>query len=119
MIATIALDDGLILPHSANPTGSNFRERQADRHDPTGMSRPHDCVRGGAPAPNPWEVAAYYNESRIHRSLNKDAPFHRAIERVGAITSQPVLGVFITNIAESDFRTALDLRTVLRYALSL
>jgi hypothetical protein len=23
------LDDGLILPHSANPTGSNFRERQA------------------------------------------------------------------------------------------
>ena len=36
--------------------------------------------------------AAYYNESRIHRSLNKDAPFHRAIERLGAITSQPVLG---------------------------
>jgi hypothetical protein len=28
MIANIALDDGLILPHSANPTGSNFRERQ-------------------------------------------------------------------------------------------
>jgi SagB-type dehydrogenase family enzyme len=27
MIATIALDDGLILPHSANPAGSNFRER--------------------------------------------------------------------------------------------
>jgi hypothetical protein len=24
----IGLDDGLILPHSANPTGSNFRERQ-------------------------------------------------------------------------------------------
>jgi hypothetical protein len=28
MIANIALDDGLILPHSANPTGSNFREQQ-------------------------------------------------------------------------------------------
>src|SRR5664280_2714723 len=28
--------------------------------------------------------AAYYNESRTHRSLNKDAPFHRAIERLGA-----------------------------------
>jgi transposase InsO family protein len=38
------------------------------------------------------KFAAYYNESRIHRSLDKDAPFHRAIERVGAITSQPVLG---------------------------
>jgi transposase InsO family protein len=38
------------------------------------------------------KFAAYYNESRIHRSLDEDAPFHRAIERVGAITSQPVLG---------------------------
>jgi len=36
--------------------------------------------------------AAYYNESRIHRSLDKDAPFHRAIERFGVITSQPILG---------------------------
>jgi transposase InsO family protein len=35
--------------------------------------------------------AAYYNESRIHRSLDKDSPFHRAIERLGVITSQPVL----------------------------
>jgi hypothetical protein len=36
--------------------------------------------------------AAYYNESSTHRSLNKDAPFHRAIERLGAITSHPILG---------------------------
>ncbi len=36
--------------------------------------------------------AAYYNELRTHRSLNKDAPIHRAIQRLGAITSQPVLG---------------------------
>ncbi len=36
--------------------------------------------------------AAYYNESRTHRSLNKDAPFHRAIERRGVITSHPILG---------------------------
>ncbi len=36
--------------------------------------------------------ARYYNESRIHRSLNKDAPFPRAIERLGVITSRPVLG---------------------------
>jgi transposase InsO family protein len=36
--------------------------------------------------------AVYYNESRIHRSLNKDAPFHRAIERLGAITPHPILG---------------------------
>jgi len=36
--------------------------------------------------------AAYYNVSRIHRSLNKDAPIHRAIERLGAVIAQPVLG---------------------------
>jgi hypothetical protein len=27
------------------------------------------------------EFAIYYSESRIHRSLDKDAPFHRMIER--------------------------------------
>jgi hypothetical protein len=36
--------------------------------------------------------AQYYNGSRIHRSLSKDTPFPRAIERLGVITSQPVLG---------------------------
>jgi Integrase core domain len=49
------------------------------------------------------QFAAYYNECRIHRSLNKDAPFHRAIEHLGAITSRPVLVVFITSIAGPDF----------------
>jgi transposase InsO family protein len=36
--------------------------------------------------------AAYYNATRTHRSLSKDAPLQRAIQRLGAITSQPVLG---------------------------
>ena len=36
--------------------------------------------------------AAYYNESRTHRSMNKDAQFHRAMERLGAITSHQILG---------------------------
>ena len=36
--------------------------------------------------------ARYYNGSRTHRSLNKDAPFHRPIESLGAIISRPVLG---------------------------
>jgi transposase InsO family protein len=38
------------------------------------------------------EFATYYNESRTHCALNQDAPLRRAIERLGAITSQPVLG---------------------------
>ena len=36
--------------------------------------------------------AAYYNELRTHRSLNKDAPIHRAIQHLGSIVSTPVLG---------------------------
>jgi transposase InsO family protein len=38
------------------------------------------------------KYAAYYNELRTHRSLNKDAPIHRAIQQVGCIVSAPVLG---------------------------
>jgi transposase InsO family protein len=36
--------------------------------------------------------ARYYNESRTHRSLNKDTPFHRPIERLGTIIARPALG---------------------------
>jgi transposase InsO family protein len=36
--------------------------------------------------------ATYYNELRTHRSLNKDAPIHRALQHVGRIVSAPVLG---------------------------
>ena len=38
------------------------------------------------------KYAAYYNELRTHRSLNKDAPIHRAVQHVGGIVSAPVLG---------------------------
>ena len=34
----------------------------------------------------------YYNETRTHLSLDKDAPVSRAIEAVGRIFSRPVLG---------------------------
>jgi transposase InsO family protein len=36
--------------------------------------------------------AAYYNETRTHLSLGKDAPIGRAIERFGQITAQPMVG---------------------------
>ena len=38
------------------------------------------------------KYAAYYNELRTHRSLDKDAPIHRAIQHAGRIMSVPVLG---------------------------
>ena len=36
--------------------------------------------------------ATYYNESRTHLSLGKDAPIGRAIERFGRIVAQPMVG---------------------------
>jgi len=36
--------------------------------------------------------AAYYNVSRTHRSLGKDAPFSRPVQRAGSIYSHAVLG---------------------------
>jgi transposase InsO family protein len=38
------------------------------------------------------EYAAYYNGLRTHRALDQDAPVHRAIHTIGAITPRPVLG---------------------------
>ena len=38
------------------------------------------------------KISAYYNELRTHRSLDKDAPIHRAIQHVGCIIPAPVLG---------------------------
>jgi transposase InsO family protein len=36
--------------------------------------------------------AGYYNEVRTHRSLDKDAPVSRAVQRTGIIDSRPILG---------------------------
>jgi hypothetical protein len=36
--------------------------------------------------------AVYYNKIRTHRSLDKDAPAFRPVQRIGAITSHPILG---------------------------
>ena len=36
--------------------------------------------------------AAYYNKIRTHRSLDKDAPAFRPVQRIGNIASQAILG---------------------------
>jgi len=36
--------------------------------------------------------ARYYNDLRTHRSLDKDVPFSRPVQRIGSIASQPLLG---------------------------
>jgi len=36
--------------------------------------------------------AAYYNQTRPHRSLQKDAPLRRSIQRIGEVAVMPILG---------------------------
>ena len=35
--------------------------------------------------------ATYYNQTRPHRSLQKNTPWRRAIQRIGEITAIPIL----------------------------
>jgi hypothetical protein len=35
--------------------------------------------------------AAYYNQARTHLALQKDAPFHRVVQRSGAVVGIPIL----------------------------
>jgi transposase InsO family protein len=39
-----------------------------------------------------FAYAAYYNQTRPHRSLQKDAPLRRAIRRIGEVAVMPILG---------------------------
>jgi transposase InsO family protein len=39
-----------------------------------------------------WAYACYYNEIRTHRSLGKDAPVSRPVQRTGIIRSYAILG---------------------------
>ena len=70
--------------------------------------------------------ARYYNEIRTHRSLNKDAPVSRAIQRIGIVKSHAVLGGLHHHYVRLAFRhthphiAAMDLFVVpLRLALCL
>lgn len=46
----------------------------------------------------------YYNETRTHLSLNKDAPSWRAAETVARIICRPILGGLHTNMPGFDLR---------------
>jgi hypothetical protein len=58
-------------------------------------------ARPAAPSPIWWarnlrrvleSYARYYNETRAHRSLDKDAPISRPVQRAGSIISHGLLG---------------------------
>jgi hypothetical protein len=37
------------------------------------------------------DAKQYYNQARAHLALQKGAPFHRAVQRSGAIVTNPIL----------------------------
>ena len=47
--------------------------------------------------------ADYYNRFRTHRSLNKDAPVSRSVQRTGVIRSRAILGDFIITMVGFKF----------------
>src|SRR3979490_3611058 len=56
--------------------------------------RPKDATDKEARAPRSRgrSVVVLYNDIRTHRSLNKDAPVSRLVQRAGAIRSRAILG---------------------------
>jgi hypothetical protein len=51
----------------------------------------------------PWSSALYYNETRRHRSLNKDPPTPRPAQRIGRIASHVLVDARTTNTSASQF----------------
>src|SRR6266576_4531983 len=69
------------------------------------MCRPHSSPLGEAHLRRVLNsYVRYYNESRIHRSLSKVTPFPARLSASGSSHRNLSSAVFITNIAESDFR---------------
>src|SRR5258708_38352752 len=56
--------------------------------------RPKDATDKEARTPRSRgrSVVVLYNKIRTHRSLDKDAPIWRPVQRTGVITSNPILG---------------------------
>jgi hypothetical protein len=52
--------------------------------------------------------ARYYNNIRTHRSLDKDAPAFRSVQRVGTITSYAILGGLHHRYVRISFRYTQD-----------
>src|SRR5258705_3948737 len=82
------------LPGQAYRTSLALAEwlcRTADRVDPPRV--PHIIVFGEAHLRRTLRsYACYYNDIRTHRSLDKDAPVSRPVQRTGIISSHAILG---------------------------
>jgi hypothetical protein len=66
--------------------------REVDRSNPSRVRRPCRRIGRATFAPSPKAYASYYNTARTHRSLDKDAPVSRPIQRIGRIVSHALVG---------------------------
>jgi hypothetical protein len=97
VIVRLARRDLVWINVTTNPTAewiallAERLGRKADRIDPARVRRPCDCPGRRHLRRILTKYAAYCNELRTHRPLDKDAPIHRAIQHVGRIISAPIL----------------------------
>jgi hypothetical protein len=66
--------------------------RTVDPIAPARVSGPHHCLGRGHLHRILKNYAAYCNGVRTHRSLQKDAPVSRPVQRSGTINSHAILG---------------------------
>src|SRR5712664_3772579 len=79
---------------SLNPASRNTWSSDVDRRPRDGApSCDHIVVVGETHLRRVLKsYAGYYNETRTHRSLDKDAPVSRPVQRTGSIISHALLG---------------------------
>src|SRR6202158_6222407 len=87
----------------ASPWQNGFADRRIGsiRHE----CLDHVIIRGEAHLRRILRsYAMYYNKIRTHRSLDKDAPIWRPVQRAGGITSTPILGgLHHLSLSETQF----------------
>src|ERR1700694_3069984 len=86
-----AMASGTSLPHQASPWQNGFAERLIGSIRRECLD--HIIVFGEAHLRRILRsYACYYNHIRTHRSLDKDAPVSRPVQRTGIISSHAILG---------------------------
>src|SRR5712691_11856309 len=102
MIANIALDDGLILPHSANPTGSNFRERQAVILAAGGTVTPLAAKAATATIPIVFVIGADPVKAGLVSSFNRPAGNITGVTMITALVITKRVGLMRELLPAAD-----------------
>src|SRR5258708_30104971 len=82
------------MPDQRGCNGKPLRQPSQPPHEYGRGIRPKDATDKEARTPRSGggSVVVLYNNVRTHRSLNKDAPVSRPVQRIGVINSRSILG---------------------------